>query len=476
MVDMATIARGAKIELARRHFYDYCRLKLPNFYKPERTFLKELADGLENFVLNSDKHILLIEAPPRHGKSLTGQGFTEWLFGKFGHDMSIMTGSYNETLSTIFARGVRNTIQTIKADSNVTVYSDIFPNTKVKYGEASQSMWSLDGSKVVNYLATSPGGTATGIGAKIVIIDDVIKNAEEAYNERILDGHWEWFNNTVMQRLEGENYKIIVIMTRWAERDLAGRLRESRPDDLEILTFTAVQDNCSMLCSEILSRAGYEAKTRDMNPDIVEANYNQKPIDVKGRLYQGFKEWERLPADGRVLNFTDTADTGSDFLCSINGVEFDKEFYITDLVFTDEAMEITEPAVAHLLFSGNVNVAKIESNNGGRGFARNVERIIKEKFGSNKTIIESIPQTKNKESRILASSAWVQNHVYMPPGWKTRFPEFYKQVMNYQKKGKNAHDDAPDVLASIYENIDNDRRPTWFSDDSTSRQDRAISF
>lgn len=474
MVDMATIAQGAKIELARRHFYDYCQIKLPNFYKPERIFLKELANGLENFFFKSDRTILLVEAPPRHGKSLTGQSFTEWLFGKFGPDMSIMTGSYNETLSTIFARGVRNTIQTIKADPNIPVYSDIFSKTKVKHGEASQSMWSLDGSSVVNYLATSPGGTATGIGAKLVIIDDVIKNAEEAYNERVLESHWEWFNNTVMQRLEGD-YKIIVIMTRWAERDLAGRLRESRPDDLEILTFKAVQGDGSMLCPEILNRVKFEAKTRDMNPDIVEANYNQKPIDVKGRLYQGFKEWERLPSSGRVLNFTDTADTGADFLCSINGIEFDKEFYITDLVFTDEAMEITEPAVAHLLFSGGVNIAKIESNNGGRGFARNVERIIREKFGSNKTVIESIPQTKNKESRILASSAWVQNHIYMPPGWKTRFPEFYKQVMNYQKKGKNAHDDAPDVLASIYENIDNDRRPQWLSDE-TPRTDRAISY
>ena len=213
-----------------------------------------------------------------------------------------------------------------------------------------------------------------------------------------------------------------------------------------------------------------------MNVDIFEANYNQTPIDVKGRLYQEFKEWEKLPS-GKIINFTDTADTGSDFLCSINGVVFEKEFYISDLVFSDEAMEVTEPKVAELLFSGAVNVSRIESNNGGRGFARNVQRLMNERYGSNRTQIESVPQTHNKESRILASSAWVQNHIYMPPNWRTRFPEFYKQVMSYQRKGKNAHDDALDVLASIYEFVcGDDRRPTWASSNEEPRLDRAISF
>ncbi len=219
----------------------------------------------------------------------------------------------------------------------------------------------------------------------------------------------------------------------------------------------AVQDDGSMLCDEILSRHDYDIKTREMNQDIVEANYNQKPIDVGGRLYGEFKEWETLPPHTEVINFTDTADTGTDFLCSINGVIYENEFYITNLVFTDEAMEATENQVADLLFSGETTTAQIESNNGGRGFARNVERILQERYSSNRCNIRAVPQTHNKESRILASSAWVQNHIYMPFGWKQRFPEFYRQVMTYQKKGKNAHDDAVDVLASIYEYVSEPR-------------------
>ena len=228
--------------------------------------------------------------------------------------------------------------------------------------------------------------------------------------------------------------------------------------DAVVITKKAVQDDGSMLCPDILSKSDYDLKTREMNNDIVEANYNQKPIDVGGRLYQSFKEWEMLPENAsKIINFTDTADTGSDFLCSVNGVIYENEFYITDLVFTDEPMETTEKQVAELLMSREVSEARIESNNGGRGFARNVERLLIEKYQSNKTDIRAIPQTHNKESRILASSAWVTNHIYMPQNWRIRFPDFYRQVMNYQKKGKNEHDDAVDVLASIYEYVSEPR-------------------
>lgn len=476
MIDIQVAALGAHVELARRHLYDYCRLKLPDFYALDRVYLKDIADTFEDFVLRSKKHFLILNVPPRFGKSLTAQSGTEWLFGELGIDTKVMTGSYNERLSSIFARSVRNTIQTEKADETI-VYRDIFPHIKVKYGEASASMWSLEGSDVVNYLATSPGGTATGIGANFLIIDDPIKSAEEAYNENVLDDIWEWFTNTMMQRLEG-NGKVIIIMTRWAKGDLAGRVIEAYGDDVEVITYKAVQDDGSMLCDSILTREQYDMKTKEMNVDIVEANYNQKPIDVKGRLYTEFKEWQKLPDESSLMtvNFTDTADTGTDFLCSVSGVEYEGDFYIKDLVFTDEPMEVTEPAVADLLIRTDTKEANIESNNGGRGFARNVETRLRElkKFVN----ILQVPQTKNKESRILASSGWVQNHVYMPHGWAQRYPAFYRQVMSYQRKGRNAHDDAVDVLASIYEAITNDRRPQIIPDLAApdSSRDRVLNL
>lgn len=467
------IKLGAKMELARRHLYDFCQVLFPTFYKDERSYLKEFCESMENFINDKDKRFLIINMPPRHGKSLTDQCLTAWLLGR-DPTCRVMTASYNEDVASVFSKNVRNTIQTEKIGERV-VFSDIFPKTKVKYGDASAKKWTIDGQSQISYLATSPNGTATGFGCDYLICDDLIKSAEEAYNETALDNTYQWFVNTMLSRLEGQK-KCIIIMTRWSSRDLAGRIMDAFPDECEIIKYRVQDENSKMLCEDILSEKDMNLIKREMNVDIFEANYNQTPIDVKGRLYSEFKEWEKLPS-GKIMNFTDTADTGSDFLCSINGVVFKKEFYVSDLVFSDEAMEVTEPKVAELLFSGGVNVSRIESNNGGRGFARNVQRIINERYGSNRTQIESVPQTHNKESRILASSAWVQNHVYMPPNWRTRFPEFYKQVMSYQRKGKNAHDDAVDVLASIYEFVcGDDRRPTWASSNEESRLDRAISF
>lgn len=450
-----------QLELCRIDFWSFCQMLMPNFYKEDRAYLHEFCDKLQDFVVNSEKRFLIVNLPPRHGKSLTAQNLTAWLFGR-NNKTKVMTASYNEKLSTTFAKNVRNTIQTQKVGERV-VYNDIFPDTQVKYGDASASMWSLEGSNSANYIATSPTSTATGFGANFLIVDDIIKSAEDAYNENTLEAHKVWFHNTFMSRTENP-WKVIIIMTRWAERDLAGQVLHAFGEDVELITYKAKDENDNMLCEDILSLKDYKLKTQEMNPDIVEANYNQQPIDVKGRLYSEFKTWEKYPEKFVIKNYTDTADTGSDYLCSINYYVFENEAYITDLVFSDKSMEFTEPAVADLLFNGDCAEATIESNNGGRGFARNVERIIRDKFSSNKTVIRTKPQTHNKESRILSSSAWVQNHVYMPLNWRTRYPEFYNQVMSYQRKGKNAHDDSVDVLAAIYEAITATGEPQIITD------------
>ena len=440
----------AKLELARRELYAYCQISNPEFYLDDRTYLRDMCNDIQDFIENATERFLVVNLPPRHGKSYTAKNLTEWLFGS-DNKLKVMTGSYNETLSTTFARQVRDTIDTKKAGNKI-VYNDIFPNTKVKYGEASASLWALDGNTEKNYLATSPTGTATGFGANIIIIDDIVKNDEEAYNENVLDKHWSWFTNTMLQRTESNNWKVIIIMTRWADNDLAGRVIRSYKD-VKVIRYTAVQKDGSMLCPSILNKASYKLKTKEMNVDIVEANYNQQPIDVKGRLYDDFKEWEKLPTFTKKFNQTDTADTGDDFTCSIDYIVYEKEVYITGVVFTDAKMEITEDLVADMLYEDGATESIIESNNGGRGFARNVKRILEEKHGSNKCVITPVPQTKNKVSRILTSSSWVNNHVYMPFGWKNKYPAFYKQVKNYQAKGKNKHDDGVDTLAGIYERV-----------------------
>lgn len=448
-MDKEQIRLYAKIELARREFWEYCKLVAPTFYKNSRPFLKDLCETLQRFI-NSDKKILVVNIPPRHGKSRTSALLVQWLFGQ-SIDYRVMTGSYNETLSSTFAKQVRDKIAEEKTPG-ILAYSDIFPRTKIKQGEASASKWALQGSEQTNYLATSPSGTATGFGCNIMLIDDLVKSAAEAYNETTLQSQVDWFNNTMLSRTE-TGFKLIIIMTRWATGDLAGYILNNF-DNVEHINYKAVQDDGSMLCEEILTKEDYEFKTKNMNLDIVKANYQQEPIDIKGRLYSSFKTYDgNLPDFREIRNYTDTADTGDDYLCSINyGVTFDNEAYVLDVLYTKDPMEMTEPATAKMLVSRGVNVADIESNNGGRGFARSVDRIARN-MGSNKTIIRPFTQRSNKAARILSNSTWVMEHIYFPSNWKDKWPEYYEAMNKYQKEGKNAHDDAPDATTGVAEKI-----------------------
>lgn len=450
-----------KIELARRSFFYYCNLLHPNFYKSERKYLVELCDTLQKFYETDEYKILIINAPPRHGKSFTAQNFTQWVLGKNLNE-HIMTGSYNETLSTQFSKSVRNTIQEIKADKYIPVYNDIFPDTKIKQGDGAMNLWSLQGS-YSNYLATSPGGTATGFGANLMIIDDVIKNAEEAHNEMVKQKHYEWFSNTMLSRLE--KGKLIIIMTRWASDDLAGRILdwcENTGKKYKHINMKAINDDGTMLCDDVLSYEDAMDVRSLMSSDIFSANYLQIPVDLEGRLYKNFKTYDTKKEYERISAYIDTADKGNDYLCCIVYGEYNKEAYILDVIYTQERMEITEKKVAKCLYENRVNNCIIEGNNGGEGFARAVKNILETKYSDNRTVIKTFHQSKNKEARILSNASWVEEHIYFPSTWSIKWKEFYEAMYKYQAQGKNKHDDAADATTGVAENMNKKKAKSKF--------------
>lgn len=454
--DKAYIKYRAKLALARKDFWFYCKLRAPDFYRDDRPFLKDLCNEFQNFYESTDD-VMILNLPPRHGKSRTAGLFVEWVLGRDKtHQTKVMTGSYNEKLSTTFSKNVRDGIQEIKANGDKIVYADIFPGVCIKRGDAAAKLWGLEGG-YNNYLATSPTGTATGFGCDWMLIDDLIKSAMEAYNETVKEKHWDWFTNAMLSRLE-EGGRIIIVMTRWASDDLAGRaLKHYKNEGKRVrhVNVKAVQDDGSMLCEEILSRKTYEQKKRIMGADIVSANYQQEPIDLKGRLYTSFKTYSGpLPKFKEIRNYTDTADEGADYLCSINyGVTFADEAYVLDVLYTKAPMEITEPTTAQMLYKDRVNLAIIESNSGGRGFARAVEKILRDELMSNTTNFRWLHQTQNKMARILSNATWVMNHVYYPEDWKNRWPEYHDAMIKFQREGKNKNDDAPDATTGIAEHM-----------------------
>lgn len=450
----------ANLELARRDFWHFCKILAPDFYLEDRPYLKHICREFQDFYESKDK-VLIINEPPRHGKSRTAGLFAQWVFGKNPAE-KIITGSYNEQLSTTFSRSVRNAIMERKASKDRIVYHDVFPATTLKKGSSAANLWTLEGQHI-SYLATSPGGTVTGFGATLMILDDIVKNYEEAMNETVLENHWVWFTNTMLSRLE-KGGKLIIIATRWNTKDLSGRAIDHYKAigvPIRLITEKALQDDGTMLCDGVLDRGAYDLIVKTMGREIVEANYNQRPVDETGRLYSvGFNTYKHLPTDEdgnslieEVCAYVDSADQGDDYLCGIIYGLYKGQCYVLDVYFTKDGMEITEPEMAKRLYEYKVNRAFIESNNGGRGFGRSVERILREKYHWYKTYIDMFTQTRNKKSRILSSTTWCQKNIIFPLGWEVNYADFYLDVISYQREGKAKHDDAEDVLAGLYDKV-----------------------
>lgn len=448
-----------RFEIARRSFYNYCELMHGEFYKEEREYLEDMCNALQEFYCNDDE-FMIINVPPRHGKSFTATNFVSWILGQNPKE-KIMSASYSHALSKKFSEEVRDTIRKRKIGENI-VYSQVFPETKIKFGKAGCMAWQTSVSDQTNYLATSPKGSATGFGCTLMVIDDVVKNAYEANNKKILEEHFEWFTNTMLSRREGKK-KVLLISTRWSSKDLCGRVLEFvKKENLKYthINYAAEINETEMLCDEIFDKATAERTKALMGEDIYEANYNQKPIDRKGALYTTFDTYTSIPELEWIENYTDTADTGMDYLCSITYGIFEGKAYVIDVIYTREHMEVTEPLLASRVNQLRVNKVVVESNNGGRGFKRNVERISREE-GNSFTVFTSFTQTKNKMARILSASTGVMQNVLFPADWKEKFPEFYKEISEYQRIGKNEHDDGADTLTGVYERLERRKSGQW---------------
>lgn len=452
------VKRRSDIELARRNFWYFEQALYPDLFTDERKILKQVADAMQDFVDKSKKHYLVISLPPGFYKSFTAKNFAMWLMGRDPRNRVIGAANSGD-LSSMFSTQVRDTILGINKGKDGIAYPEIFPNTKIKQGFATKSKWELDGSAEPSYRATSPTSALTGSRADYFIIDDVIKNAVEALNAKALEDHFNWYRNTLFSRADGNDYKFIFVMQRWATNDLSGKIINFYGKDVDVIDFPVEKDGV-LLDESIVNKEKLAEAKRTLSPTIFKANYYQKPVDIEGRLYKSFEEWTTLPNVSIKKNNTDVADEGSDNVCSINWIEHKTDdgvkVYITDIYYSPDKAEITEPAVAKMITAGDITEAEFESNNGGKGYARNIEREL-HTLNNFKTVIKWTAQTSNKEARILASSAWINKNVYMPPNWTSKYPEFAGEVLGYVAGGKNVHDDGVDVLATIYERAANTR-------------------
>ncbi|MDE6995245.1 MAG: phage terminase large subunit [Lachnospiraceae bacterium] len=458
--------RERNLAKGRKDLRTFCSLRKPDFYKPEREYQDVLCNTLQAAYekkLLSEKtgkpvKYLIINLPPGFGKSYTLANFVNWVYGQDIKN-KVITVSYNGIIAPEFSRTAKDMIleeETEGEDSYTT--RSFFPSLKVKYGDSSVMKWSLEGS-YTSYLATSFDGTLTGMRGNIIIIDDPIKSAEEAVNENVKEKHWNFFKNTLSSRML-PGALCIIVLTRWATDDLAGRVMDKFPDQCYELKIPALTEDSLegvSTCEDLYPTEDLQNKRKTLDEEIWGANYMQVPVDKKGALYGGFKTYDAVDPDKfeRVLNYTDTADEGNDFLGSISGGTMGRYLYVTDIYYTDEPMEATEPELARRLQLNGVRECLIESNNGGRGFARNVIRHLKE-LKCFKCSVTWFHQSKNKKTRIITNASNVMEQVVMPHDWEGRWPEAAAHIKRYQRKGKNDHDDIEDTLTGIVEFVNGD--------------------
>ena len=406
---------------------------------------------------------------PTHNSEGSTRRLPAFVLGQ-NPDTKIAIVSYSATKARKFNREIQRIIDTEE-------YRRIFPATSLNASNVATiaGAWlrNADECEIVgragSFKTVGVGGPLTGDPVDLLIMDDIYKDAKEAWSPRVRENISDWYDTVAETRLHNHSRQLIVF-TRWHEDDLAGKLlREqgaydpaTNPRGWEVVVYPAIKIGAP---TEADPRQEGEAlwperhsleklqTIRARNPHVFDSLYQQDPKPSEGLMYdRGFQEYEYRPAAERVTRkaYVDTADTGADFLCAIVYDETETGNYIVDVLYTQRPMEYTEPALAEMLSRHSVLECVVESNNGGRGYARAVEQQCR-RMGNDRTHFKWFHQSQNKAVRIFTHSAAVQNLTYMPLGWQRRFPEFAVALTGYLKMGTNAHDDAPDALTGTVE-------------------------
>jgi len=294
-----------------------------------------------------------------------------------------------------------------------------------------------------------------GFGGAIVI-DDPIK-PEDAESEQIRERVNKRFDSTIRSRVNSRRTPIVIIMQRLHPRDLAGHVMAIEPGEWVILSLPSIQEDGTALCPDKHTVEELR-KLEKIDKVTFERQHMQNPKPREGLLYKDFRTYGTLP-ESRTSSriFVDVADTGDDSLCAIDYKIINDLAYVIDVIHTKERAEETEVSTAQMAGRHNSELCRVESNNGGRFFGRNVEKICRA-AKNYRTRFEYFSQRKNKETRILSNASAVNNFFIavnnffiMPQGWETLWPSFYQEVSWYMAVGKNVHDDGPDTLTAIYE-------------------------
>jgi predicted phage terminase large subunit-like protein len=291
-----------RVERCKESFLFFVKQMWPVFISGKHHQI--MADAFER-VANGTLKRLIINMPPRHTKSeFASFLLPSWFLGKFPEKKIIQT-AHTAELSTGFGRKVRNLVSS-------DIYAKVF-DTKLSTDSKAAGRWNTN--KGGDYFAIGVGGAVTGKGADLLIIDDPHSEQEAKQNNpAVFDGVYEWFTSGPRQRLQPGG-AIIIVMTRWAKRDLTGQILKKSGndgvDDWEVIEFPAILPSGTPLWPAFWSKKELDSLKAELPVSKWEAQYQQNPTGNEGAIIKRDQwriwEGEKPPACDYIIQSWDTA-------------------------------------------------------------------------------------------------------------------------------------------------------------------------
>lgn len=434
------------------------------FYLPRRHYLRRYVEGYQE-VLEGKLDFLSISMPKRCGKSQLGINFTNMLSGKFPDRSTLMEGTGDDLVQS-FYKGCLEYIQ----QPNDYHFYDIFPESKLVQTNADTKVINLlHKSRFPTVMCRSIDARQVGLSeaTNLLYLDDCVEGREEAKNRQRLDDKWEVISGDIIGRaIEGT--PIVICGTRYSLYDPIGHLQEEmrkqgkRCKIIETPALDPVTDESNFEYiregRKVFTTQYFRDQREMLSAEQFESEFQQQPFEAKGILFPeaSLNRYFELPVDREpdsIIAVCDTADKGADYCSMPIAAVYGDEVYIVDVVFDGSPPEVTKPECAKALMDNLVVAGTFESNNAGTYFARDVQQILTDrKYVCN---IRTKRTISNKQTRIEFASDNIIKHFYFKDpslyARNSQYAMFMKQVTTYTRSGKVPHDDAPDSL-SLLEN------------------------
>ena len=434
------------------------------FYAPRKHYLRPMVQGFQD-VLDGKLRLLTISMPKRAGKSQTGINFVNMLSGKFPDRSTLMEGTGDDLVKSFY-----NGCLEYLTVPNEYLFYDVFPDARLVQTNADSKTINLKSkSRFPTIMCRSIDARQVGLSeaTNVLYLDDCVEGREEAKNRQRLDDKWEVISGDIMGRaIEGT--PMVFTGTRYSLYDPIGRVQEHAQREgwawraIEIPALDLVTDESNYEYEregkKVFTTAYFREQRELLSAEQFESEFQQQPFEAKGLLFNKdeLNYFFELPKDrdpDTIIAVGDTAESGSDSTSMPVAMIYGNAVYIVDVVFDDSPAEVTKPECAKCLIENKVASAVFESNNAGQYYARDVDQIIRDRGYS--VGIRTKRTISNKQTRIEFASDNIKKNFYFkhPSTYKrgSQYWNFMKEVTTYTRSGKVPHDDAPDSL-SLLEN------------------------